>query len=432
MNQIFRCLKDNIGYRLQHNSVRAYSNENNAVLDAIFAASLALIPLLQHYVGPVYNAAITVLSVGAVYLAFKLLPELMSFNLSHISFVFITIIYQIYRVVNHGTTLVELGQSSVFIIFMVGIALGKINVCFMAWVAKCICLTASILLFVQYFCFYLLGFHIQLVPTSLFLESSEQWILCAQTGLAGITGKLGSFYRPSAFFLEPSHAYLYMFPVLTITLFEGKFDREAMWTAILISCGIVLTTSAMGIAAVLGLWCLFFLLRDERDGSFKLKNILRKRNLIAVGTVVVVFVLMVIFVPFVRNAVSRIFYTKTGVTAISGRIRSAMKLICSMTPIQWIFGVADNIHGITFNVPGSLGALYRHGLIGLVMSYDLYIKCVYKLELPYKLISLIIIVTSFFSAHTHSTVGMLYFLLLLMCGFQSDESRSIIVLSRKS
>ncbi len=189
--------------------------------------------------------------------------------------------------------------------------------------------------------------------------------------------------------------------------------------AVLISRGVVLSTSGMGIAAVVGIWALFFAIRDERDGSFKLKNILRKRNLIAIGILIVIFIVLAFTVPFLRRAITHIFVpSATGYTAITGHVRNALRLVSKMTPLQWVFGVADNSHNITSHIPGFIDPLYRHEIIGLILSYELYVKCTAKLKFPYNFIGVVILITSFFSAHTHSTVGMLNFLLILMCGFQ--------------
>ncbi len=393
-----------------------------AYADIFVAIVLSLCPILQHYIGPVYNMAISALAFISLYLIMRMLVEIPTINLSKISFVLIMILYQTYRIINHGTTLTEFGQSMVIIIFMLAIALGKINLAIMLKACRIICLIASVCLIIQYICFYFFGFHLQLVPTSLFIPYAEQWALGAKTGLAGVTGKIGTFYRPSAFFLEPAHVYLYMFPHLILSLFTSEISKKTVWIPLIISCGMLLSTSGMGIAAVVGIWALFLILFNEKDKSFDLKNAFRRRNLIAVAILVVLFILACIYVPFVRRAIQRIFVPgRSGSTAITGRIKRALKLVLSMPKKQWLFGAADNTHGISFHIPSMLDVLYRHGLIGFVLSYELYVKCIFKLNLSYKLIGVVIIITSFFSAHTHSTVGMLNFLLILLSGFQFLE-----------
>lgn len=192
--------------------------------------------------------------------------------------------------------------------------------------------------------------------------------------------------------------------------------------ALLISAGMICSTSGMGIGATMGIWGLFLILRDERDGSFSIKNVFRKRNLIAAAILVVVFLVAVQNISFLRRAVTRIIVPgKTGSTAISGRTAKALELVSTMTVKQWFFGVADNTHGITFTVPGLLDVLYRHGLIGLILSYELYVKCIFKLKFSYKFIGVVILISSLLTGHTHSTVGMLYYVLVLMSGYHALE-----------
>ena len=396
------------------------------IADQICAVLLALCPLLQHYVAPLYNAGITVMIVLAVYLMGRILMEAHTIKWRSLLFVALMVVYQVFRVINHGTSVAEFGQSGVFIVFVVAIALGKINLDTMLKACRAVCLLASGYLILQYVFYYLFKIHLQMAPTDLLIKSADQWVLVAQTGLAGVTGRVGNLYRPSAFFLEPSHMYIYAFPHLILLLFKEKITKKVLVMAGLISLGLVLTTSGMGIAAAVGVWGLFLIFRDERDGTFSFKNILRKRNLIAMGLLIVGFIGAVVCVPFVRSAVLRVFVPgATGSTAITGRVSGAWSYIAPMTFWQWIWGVADNTNGITTNFPGLLDALYRHGLIGVVLSYELYVKCMTKLPLAYKLMGAVILITSLFSGHTHSLVGMMYFLLVLMSGFACvDEDKS--------
>jgi len=399
--------------------LHSFDQKHRKKIDCVAAALLALCPLLQHYKAPLFNAAITVLVVVAVYLCICMLPKLKNFKFAWLNLTLVLIIYQIFRVVNHGTTVSEVGQSGVFIIFLLALSMGLVDLKFLLKAAKVVAMIAAAALILQYICYYIFGFHLQMVPTSLLIPSAEQWILGAQTGKAGITGNLRRSYRPSAFFLEPSHAYLYMFPHLFLLLFSGKATRKNLLSALLITVGMMLTTSGMGVVAAVCAWALFAAIYDFKTGTFSLRNILRKRNLIAIGCVAVVLIVVVSTVPIIRGSFIRIVYNPSGgSTAIGGRINRALKLVAGFTPLQWIFGVADNTHGINFNIPGLVDALYRHGLIGLVLSYEFYVKGLLKLKLAYVLVAAVILVTSLFSAHTHSTVGMLNFVFILTAGYR--------------
>lgn len=97
---------------------------------------------------------------------------------------------------------------------------------------------ASILIIVQYVCHYIFGFHLKLVPVSLLLPESSQWIAGAETGQVGINGIRSELYRPSAFFLEPSHMFLYVFPILFVFLLSPNIDNWRRKIAILLTVGL--------------------------------------------------------------------------------------------------------------------------------------------------------------------------------------------------
>jgi hypothetical protein len=301
--------------------------------------------------------------------------------------------------------------------------MGTIDLKFLVKTATYVSMAAAVCLVAQYVGFYIFGTHLQMVPTGLLDPSAKQWILLAQTGQANIHGVMTESYRPSAFFLEPSHLYLYTFPHLCLTLFSGDFSKKNITAVLLISLALLLSTSGMGIAALGGLWVLFFALRNEKDGSFHVKNLLRRRNLIALGIAMLALVVVTLTVPFVQRIVFRIFTTgQDSSTAIGGRVNKALELLEKMSMRQWINGVSDFTHGIKFNIPGVISVLYRHGLIGLVLAYEFYTKSLWKLKFPYALVAALVLVTSCFSAHTHSTIGMLYFMFILLAGYLEQRS----------
>lgn len=392
--------------------------DTTEMLDYVCAIILALVPILQHYRSVLYNAALTLLVVLVPYLLVRAYFSVKGTDiktiLKRISPVLIMVGYFVYRVVDHGTSVEEFGQSGVLALYLLTAALGCIKIDKMCKAATMVSIAASLCLIVQYISFYLFEHHIQLVPTSLLLPMADQWILGAQTGLAGITGRLSDFYRPSAFFLEPSHLYIYAFPHLLLSLFGGKATKKRLTVSILISLGMILCTSGMGMAVVVGAWVLFFALYDEKSGTFALRNVFCRRNLLLIGIMLVAAVLAFLFIPSVNRTVTRIFVTKTGTTAITGRISKALESLKDLTITQWIFGVQDTTHNISYNVPGLIGALLRHGLIGMLLSVELYIVGLFKGELPYKLVAAVVLITSIFSAHTHSTIGMLYYMLILL------------------
>lgn len=385
------------------------------MLDKVAAVLLAFCPLLQHYTGLIYNAGLTVMVLLVPYLLLRLYMKRKEFRLSNLWLVAALVVYMVYRIIDHGTSLTELGQSGVLIVIFIAAAMGCIDVKTICKAAALVAILASLVMAVQYVCYYLFDFHLQMVPTDQLISSAKQWAQGAKDGLTSINGIKSKLYRPSAFFLEPSHFFFYAFPHLFLLLFSGKNKWYLVFAAI-ISLGMVLSTSGMGIGTTGVAWIVFFALWDAKTNSFSIKNILRVQNLVLLAILAAVVFFVYENVPTVQQAISRIFIKNGKQTAISGRTAEAIKALKKMSPLQWAIGVKDTTHGYAHNMPGLIAAIYRHGLIGGILSMEFYTKSVYKLKLPYALTAVMILVVSMFSAHTHSTVGFMYMILILMRG----------------
>ncbi len=391
--------------------------EKVALLSRICAFMLALCQILQHYIGPLYNAAISILVIIVPFLMILISGNIRNIKISMTYPVVLLIFCHIYRVINHGTSVTEFGQSGVFIIYLIAMSLGCIDLENFVKYSSYIALFSTAGLILQYICYYVFGFHLQMVPTFLLLDSAEQWVLGAETGLAGITGVIRETYRPSAFFLEPSHVFLYTFPHLILFLFSGKDKKHSIYPALFLSLGMILSTSGMGVLAMCGSWVLYFIIKGE-DGQFSIRNIFRPKVLVIFAVALAILIIAVLFVPVVHGTIMRIFVPdeEGGSTAIEGRVKMALRLLDGLSLKDLMWGVRDNTHGIEFNIPGFADILYRHGFLGLILSYSVYIWALCKAKMPYQIVSLVILVTSLFSAHTHSTVGMLYYTMILING----------------
>lgn len=420
MKFVIKIKKDN-----SLNSIASLGEKNGTVVDRICAFLLALTPILQHYKGPMYNLAISTLIVIFIYFFMKLLvlTQYRKISFNEIFPVIPWVFFSIYKVVAHGTDFVEFMEYFILIVIYIAGATGCINVKHLITCAAKIAIVASICLIVQYICYYLLGFHLTLIPVSLLLSSSSQWIGLATTGLISITGNVGSLYRPSAFFLEPSHYFLYCFPILFLLLFSPDKSKLKLRWAILISLGMALSTSGMGIAVTAGAWGLYFATNGKKE--YKMSNILRPRNILLIVVILIVFIIAYFTVPFLNQAVNRIFYTnKSGSTAITGRTSQGMALILSMRGLPFIFGSSDSTSGITYNLSGFVDTMYKYGIIGIVLSYWFYLLGLLRLKGRFFWITAIIVVVSFFSAHTHSMFIGVYYLLILLEGFNEIKRKN--------
>lgn len=398
------------------NSVIGWVDARKKPMDTVAAVLLALVPILQHYIGIVDNAATTVLVLLLPYLVLRAATTAIPLKLDKLSLVLVLGVFFLFKLFAHGTSFKEIAQVVLMLSFLFFVSQGVIDTKQLTNAVILIAAMAGAFLLVQYVCYYIFGFHVQLVPTRALLAEAQPWVLGAQTGKVAITGKVSSFYRPSAFFLEPSHLFMYAFPALCLSVFSKKKGIRHWINRLLVSAGMVLCTSGMGIATMVCVWCAYFMLNNHKDGTVSLRNIVRKRNLILMGIFAGGFVLLVLVVPFLRESVVRIFNNPGGSTAIDGRTERAIMALREMSAVQWIAGTSDNTAALPFNMPGFMAIAYKYGVIGIVLSYEFYVRSMAKLDIRYFLFAAILLLASFFSAHTHGTFFMLYYVLLLMEG----------------
>lgn len=385
--------------------------------DKVAIILLALCPILQHYKGFFVNASVTILLLLTPYVFMKLSAH------SHVQrwrfgIVLPVIVSFMFQVVDHGTDVTELGQAIIVAVFLVAIANGSIDTSYFVKIITSISVLACICIILQYICYYVLGFHLQMVPTSLLLPRSQQWVLLAQTGRHSITGKMIKFYRPSAFFLEPSHMFMYMFSPLTIAMFadNGKKTRRI---AFLLATGMILTTSGMGVMATAMLYALYMGKKGGKNKRFTLKKIFQPRNLFAILMAIVLCIVAYFNVPFIRNSVERIFGSGVDYTnAVSGRMDSGFRLIQSMSGMQILLGVKDGLSGVTASLSGLNETMFQYGIVGVILSYIFYVRGLWTLKNEYFWVAVLILIVSLFSQHTHSTFFILYATVIFFDGYK--------------
>ena len=402
-------------------SAITYGAENKSRLDKLCAILLAISPLLQHYKGIYKNAGLTVLILLVPYLGLKLFLSVKEKRADSYCLFAISplLLFQLYKMVDHTISVSKILYALVMVVFFVSIACGCVNIKYFMKCTTLISSAAGICLIAQYIFYYILGFHLQMVPTQFLLPESNAWILGAKTGLYGVNGKLNGFYRPSAFFLEPSHLFLYTFPVLCILLLAPNINKRRKKRAILVTIAMVLSTSGMSVAVAGGIWILYFALFNSGNS---LKNVARLTNLFSPKNIVILFFILIMLVvayfqvDVFKNMIDRIFSSGPygGSTAIEGRTRLARLLVQGVSGSDLIFGVTENVDEITFNLSGFYATLYKYGLIGIFLSYLFYASGLFKLRGAGFWVSAIILVISFFTAHTHGTFYMTYFVLVIM------------------
>ncbi len=410
------------------NEIIGYGAENNTVMDRLCAFFIALSPILQHYKGFYRNAGFSVLIIISPVLVLRLLSNLAKgkYDTKCLKAIVPLLLFQVYKIFDHTPNISKTLYGIFMIIVLTAIALGCVNVRYFVRYASVISVLAGAFLVVQYCCYYILGFHLQLVPTSLLLSDANAWILGVRTGLYGLNGAKNGFYRPCAFFLEPSHLFLYSFPVLCLLLFSPGMNRHRKQTAFFVALSMILSTSGMGVFIAAGLLVAYYMFYNGHDNIAKLKNIFSGKNIFILAAVLSAMIVAYFSIDVFQLMIKRIFSSVTGnSTAIDGRTRLARSLIQNISDKSFFIGITDNVSDITFNLPGFYATLYKHGIIGIFLSYLFYIPGIFKLKEAGFWTSAVILLISFFTAHTHGTFYLIYFVIVIMNGYHTAEDRKI-------
>ena len=397
--------------------------ELSLVLDKCATFLLALCPILQHYKGLFVNAAVTVLLLLFPYVMARLVKN-NGVRIGELKIILPLIAFFLYQVVDHGTSITEAGQAVVVIVYFLAIT-ACLDTAFSVRVITAVALLASFCIAVQYVCYYTFDFHLQLVPTSLLIPRAEQWVLLAQTGRYSVTGKLMRFYRPSAFFLEPSHMFIYMFTPTALQLLSDKPSRTRM-IPLALMIGMVLTTSGMAILTAAMLFLLFVGKKSgKRTKEFSLFRFLRVDTISIIAVFGLLCIAAFFTVPFLRNSVERIFSSGQDYSnAVSGRIASGWNVLKTMHGWQILFGVQDGLKGITASMSGFYETMFEYGVIGILISYAFFVHGLFNLKNEYFWVACIMIIASFFSQHTHSTMFLIYATFVFVDGYRKRKSET--------
>lgn len=399
----------------------SYGHENREILDRFCALLLAFAPILQHYKGLYENAGFTAILFAFPVLTLRLISRIKfkKLNMKCLAAISPLLFFEIYTAIDHSVTVPKL----LYILFMmwvlICIASGCVNTAFFLQYATSVISVAAILLAGQYISHYLFRHTINLRPFQLLVSQDVIWVRHAQEA-----ANVNRMYRPAAFFLEPSHLFLYSFPVLCLLLLAPNMTKWRGKKAIMVTAALLLSTSGFGIMVSIGLWALYLLLykNSEERRTKTISKLLSPRTLVVAAVLILGIILAYFFVPIFQRSVNRIFFNTEGSTAIEGRVRLAINYISSITGPAVIFGAANVASSLDFNLAGFFATYIKWGIIGLVLTYWFYGQGLVRLKKTYFWMSLIIIVISFFTAHTHGTFYMLYYVVLLMNGYAEIRS----------
>lgn len=388
------------------------------VIDQISAFLIAVSPILQHYKGLYENAGFTVLIVAVL----LLLPGLFSrHGIIHIKTEIIPLVlFEFYTFVARNFSFSRLLYVGFFVFLFLLIADGYVNFSLFFRYATRVCIIATILIYVQYIAYYLFGIKLSMRPLNLLVSQDVIWVRNAASASSTLT-------RTSAFFLEPSHMFLYMFPVIYILVLSPGMNKKRFMLSVFLTSGLLLTLSGFGIVASVMVWTVYYMFYNRNDDD---KPVHSKRKVPVKAIIIPLFILSAVVIayfviPNFAYGVNRILDS----TAFDGRVRLARNYVKQITGSRVLTGRAGVIGDLDFNLSGFFATYIKWGIIGIVLTYWYYLQGLFKLKNAYFWITVIIFGISFFTAHTHGTFYMLYYVTFFSMGyhtsFQKDNDISL-------
>jgi len=251
-----------------------------------------------------------------------------------------------------------------------------------------ISIVMSIVIYIQYILYYSMKVVLSkelLVPFSVIYEPS------VANNVERMAMIYNGLFRPSAFFLEPSHFAAYGVIALGIALFESKSNRVAVF----LTSAIVLSTSGLGIAAALLLWGI---------KAYLAINSLNRKRIVKVMTFCVLALLATIIlyctVDVFRQSINRVLINDDQ-NAISGRLWTSLFIDrLSGKNIYWGVGFRNrpisDYTGLPYYMTSIVELIYCQGwfgaiLFGVMMGIAIYKMWSYGNVLNYSVMGLFVV-----------------------------------------
>ena len=316
-------------------------------LDRIFAFLFAVMVIVQ----PLRSFLPVTLSMAIIIASIPYILFFLSSRWLSMKSVYFVAPYAIFRIINHGTSVEEFITMLFLILLVIFLSNNWFDFDdFFKWTVRISCF-ASACLILQNLAHLIANIHIPFLNIGMVRDGMSSYETLISTGTAS------GVYRPSAFFIEPSAYTQYAYPVLVYLLFKSGSKRSLKF-ALLISIGIIASTSGMGIMLSVGLWGLYLFYNSFGTGKIK-------RKWFGVFIVAVLMVLVAyIMSPQLQYSVQRIF---TGIggqnSAIQGRLGGGQYYISLFNRSEFLFGTGDAGTELTMYMSGLYHLIYIDGVI---------------------------------------------------------------------
>lgn len=209
--------------------------------------------------------------------------------------------------------------------------------------------------------------------------------------------------RPSAFFLEPAHMTQYCVMYFAYVLFVDKAKNRLIDIVVLI-CGILCTTSAMGILAVVGLLAFWFVFHKHTKWD------------LVILLFVVVAGLLSLQIDFVQSALDRLLNNKY---VITGRIGAGLKVWSELPWVYQVFGTGFGCVPSGF-INGIEYILITIGAFGLVIVLGTLFYIVINVQ-KWKKVVILCYVVLLFGAQMFSVSSFIFLFSLVYSEIYSNK-----------
>lgn len=318
-----------------------------------YAMLLAFLPIVMMYRTPglAVGLSTSLIALGMIYAICVIYRFGYRINLRFILPFSLYIIYAFFK----GNAQSQLLSVAIFV-HLAAITTGAINGGYLRRIIECVSITAAIGVSIQQILHVFLGIDLQMMYSSLMIESLQH------VGYSDMFGEsLGNkMYRPSAFFMEPSHLAQYCSVGLASCLFRGEAKVKK---ALLITLGLMMSTSGIGIVLVFAVWGWWYLSKMENQT-------LLSKVLIFVGAFLLAGILLAILyqIPFFQQVFGRFIGTGEGdYNAIDGRTY-VWKYVERLGGEDLVWGLGDDNLPLGF-LTDFVRQLLAYGIVGCCLFY---------------------------------------------------------------
>lgn len=353
------------------------------------------------------NPAHLIMILLCVYSGFKICMHRF-IKLKYTKHMTVVAVFQIFGLVLHGFSAYDFLVVMTVLLVMLALLNDVFNVELFWSIVEIWAIIATLMVMIQSIAYYFAGVAIDFFPIALvdelrLAEDQKLHIAIIQNGI----------YRPAAFFAEPSHFTHFVSPLLIQYMLTEDLRQKKFKLLIFVSVGVVLTTSGIGIATVVGIWVLYGL---QLLYSKKKRYLLYGLGLLTILSMC--FIILLNYNATFQESILRIFTgSSTSISALQGRTAGIEGLFNTLDEGEFWFGTGEISNRIDNRFIGGIFQLiYQNGIFSAILYILVFLYAAIKLNKGKRWNALYIILISFF-AGIHSYPSLIYNAFAIYSGF---------------